>query len=162
MKEYAEAEAILAAGLQEMIDELLHVRDYSLNAIPEGQLALLDLYKVTNRKAKGMKVLVASWNALEKSGRNQRAVFRGRQNWAWGILNDNPSDAAWLFEQNVRAASGGEERRQALYGLHHAELKLGKLDAALDHARQALEVRTSANGVNHRDFLTGQMEWPSD
>jgi tetratricopeptide (TPR) repeat protein len=48
-KEYAEAEQMLTAGLREMIDEYPHVREYSLNAIPEGHRSLLDLYQATNR-----------------------------------------------------------------------------------------------------------------
>jgi tetratricopeptide (TPR) repeat protein len=48
-KEYAEAESMLTAGLREMIDEYSHIRDYSLNAIPEGHQSLLDLYQATNR-----------------------------------------------------------------------------------------------------------------
>jgi serine/threonine protein kinase len=48
-KEYAEAEAMLTAGLREMIAEYSHVRDYAMVAIPEGYRSLLDLFRTTNR-----------------------------------------------------------------------------------------------------------------
>jgi serine/threonine protein kinase len=154
-KEYAEAEPLLVDAVRDLVEFHGQSPAWGQGDAALAQRALVNLYKAINRPADARRAADDYWAALEKQGKGA-ASWGSRHTQAWEAFNEGDHEtAARLFEMNVKVAATPEDKSRSYQGLQQSEQRLGRVDAAREHARAAVDVIVAARGPAHRSFLLG-------
>ncbi len=157
-KTYGEAEEYLKAAVQDLVDFHGKRPHYDQGgAALEAHRAIVNLYKATGRKEAANRAMTDFWVALERQSQpGDVAKWSPRHGMAWEAFNSGDHEtAAKLFEMNVKAAATPEDKSRSYHGLQESEQKLGRTDAAREHARAAVDAIVAARGPDHRSYLLG-------
>ncbi len=156
-KDRTAAEPVLAAAFRDLAD--FHDKRPPWDAgekLGEAQRALTARYRTTGQAAEAARVAGEYRAVLDRAGQGTGdAEVRTGNGWEVFNAGDHAA-AAELFEAAAKAATSPEAKSKAYHGLFLSEQKLGKLDAAREHARAAVDVIVTARGPDHRSYPLGQ------
>ncbi len=121
----------------------------------EAHKLLAEHYKASNRHDDAARItnqLSAVLSHPDKAG----ATWKSKYNAGWPAFQAGEfSTAAALFEASLTLTSTPEEKSRSYHGLFESKRKLGRLDDALRHARDAVDVIVAARGPDHHSYRLG-------